>query len=195
MVMRRIMRAVFGFFTLVLFSSLIGVASCSTSMTTGEPDRVPVYLPYVESVEVDSPVRVGEDVQVTVHWSSQANPGLLQGYSNTSAPYGSRLKEWVKLPYGPASTIEIRPWIYPEAVSAGSPVEFVEYNLGFFQEPGEYSITVQSAPSRAQGGALEYAYGGIDADVTDFPQHSQAVFTQPITITVLPAEDAPGEGG
>jgi hypothetical protein len=164
---------------------------CQVGSINDSVNEFDAYLPFVESVDTRTSAYVGDELIVTLTLSSAARPGLLDNIAEGAGPAGS----WPPGPFDfdlSSNEFRIYPWINPTPKVPGTKPETVQFKLTRFIEPGTYTLLVQSAPTASQGGAPATVLSEFDYQP---PVSNEAVFLEPITITVLPAEDAPGEGG
>jgi hypothetical protein len=180
---------------LVAFVMLGAVATACSPTTYNYTDSghsVTAYLPYLESVDLPDEVRVSENYQVTLHFSSELNPDLLRGIT---APDWTGVvfdPQWIlAFPSGtplpsPVLGKALHPWV-TNPPFAGEIADGITLNLSFnSSQTGTYTLRIHTADSREWGG-LETEFVQYSA-ARNIPTHPHAVYRE-YTFTVLPAEE------
>jgi hypothetical protein len=177
-----------------LLLTLVLAQGCGGELLTGPPPSEwlegSVYLPYLESVEIPSPIRAGAAFTVVLHFSAAAKPEVLGAFSadgstlinSEGGPRVYNPSEW------PDATYDlVCPWV-AERSSYGAPVTEVQLRLTAAQ-PGERILRIQSAATQEQGGIL----GHFAFPPRSTEQLAPGTEYRDYPYTILPAVDPPAE--
>jgi hypothetical protein len=159
---------------------VILTCSCGASSPGG---RIPTtaYLPYVESVNLESTYVESNSVTITLEMLAPMNPRILEGLQEHTVPTGSWIDVWLRRR---GNVITLRPWV-SEPLHSGPAVSEFSFDISAFA-PGTYRLLVHTADSREWGGlSSQYDAGSPFGDI---PEHPHAVYRE-YSFTVLPVEE------